>query len=380
MLFLRSEALLAAAVLVSTLAPVSGGDKQPRLDPDLYEVCLAGGRRLSLRLLTEQIEITTAYGKLKVPVADIRRIDLALRYPEGVRKQVEAAVARLGHDDFQVREAAGQELLRYKALAYPALQRAFQSKDAEIKRRAIELCRQLEDSVPLEELVLREHDLVVTRLFPIVGRIEGPALKGHSPASGKVHLPLADMWQVRSVAAERALLERVRAAVRAGRKTKSQQMGTGKEAYEEVPESGALLIGFEVTYGKFGDSSTIMTVRPIFRSAGGRVVGTTHGVPCGAVIRVEAKPGFAVGAVTIKAGLGVDGMSVTFMEIQEGGLDPKRAYESEWLGGMGGGAPTKLAGSGAPVVGIFGKTADGPLSTFNGLGLVITTVEEEVAP
>jgi hypothetical protein len=73
-------------------------------------------------------------------------------------------------------------------------------------------------------------------------------------------------------------------------------------------------------------------------------------------------------------------MSVTFMEVQEGKLDPRRAYESEWLGGMGGGDKTKLAGSGAPVVGIFGKTADGPDSAFNGLGLVTAAVEEEVVP
>jgi hypothetical protein len=47
---------------------------------------------------------------------------------------------------------------------------------------------------------------------------------------------------------------------------------------------------------------------------------------------------------------------------------------------MGGGEKTKLAGSGAPVVGIFGKTADGPDSTFNGLGLVTAAVGDEAVP
>ena len=136
-----------------------------------------------------------------------------------------------------------------------------------------------------------------------------------------------------------------------------------------MPKGGALLIGLEVTYGRFGTNPTVTTFRPIFLSADGRKDGATHGIPGEGLIRVEAKPGYAVGAVTIKAGLGVDGMSVTFMEIREDGLNPKQSYESQWLGGLGGGEKTKLGGSRAPVVGIFGRTADGP-STFNGLGLV----------
>jgi hypothetical protein len=173
----------------------------------------------------------------------------------------------------------------------------------------------------------------------------------------------------------RALLERIREATNARRTTRSQKLGTGKESYEEVPKGGALLTGFEVTYGKFGDSPTVTTFRPIFLTRTGRVEGTTHGIPGEGLIRVEAKQGYAVGAVTIKAGLGVDGMSVTFMKISGGKLDPNQAYESEWLGGRGGEAEKKLGGTGAPVVGIFGAVAEGT-STFNGLGLVTAETSE----
>ncbi len=176
----------------------------------------------------------------------------------------------------------------------------------------------------------------------------------------------------------RALLERVREAVRAKRTTATRKLGTGRNAYEEVPEEGALLIGFELTYGRYGNNPTVTTLRPIFLTRDGRVMGKLHGMPGANLTRVEAKPGYAVGAVTVKAGLGVDGMSLTFMEIGETGLNPSRAYESEWLGGLGGDAKTKLAGSGAPVVGIFGATAEGR-NTFNGLGLV-TTPDTEASP
>jgi hypothetical protein len=58
-----------------------------------------------------------------------------------------------------------------------------------------------------------------------------------------------------------------------------------------------------VTHGKFFNSLTVTTFRPIFLTPGGRVVGTTHCEPGDDPIRVDAKPGYAVGAVTIKAGL-----------------------------------------------------------------------------
>jgi hypothetical protein len=347
-----------------------------RSDPGLFEVRLADGRRIELRLLIRKVEVTTRYGKLSVPVADVRRIDVGLRYPRGVRRRIRAAVVRLGDASFRVREAAGRELLRLDELAYPALQRAARSEDPEVRRRASQLARKLEERFKGEPLRVAEEDVLVTALFPVIGRIEGVALKGRSPALGEVRLHLADTRQVRSLGTERLLLERVRAAVGAGRTARTNQQGCGRKPYEETPRGGALLIGFEVTYGRFGANPTVKTIRPIFRTAAGRVVGKTHGVPGQGVIRVEAKPGYAVGAVTIKAGLGVDGMSVTFMEVGERGLDPQRAYESDWLGGLGGGPPTKLAGSGAPVVGIFGRTADGPQSTFNGLGLITAAVDE----
>jgi hypothetical protein len=339
----------------------------------VYEVRLADGGLLDMRLISKEIAIATREGKREVPVADVRRIDVGFRYPEGMQKRVEAAVARLGDSQFKIRESAGKDLLRLREVAYPALLRAAKSDDPEIKRRATALVRQLEGKLTGEQWAPHDDDVIVTTRHRLVGRIEGLALKAASPVFGEVQLRLADTREVRSLTAElaaaRSLLDRVGEAVGGGHITRSQRMGTGTGPYEEVPRGGALLIGFEVTYGRFANNPTVTTVRPIFLTRDGRLMGTTHGLSGEGRVRVEAKRGYAVGAVTIKAGLGVDGMSVTFMEIREGGLNPKRAYESAWLGGMGGGPKTKLAGGGTPVVGIFGATADGA-STFNGLGPV----------
>jgi hypothetical protein len=348
-------------------------------NPGLCELRLADGSLIDMSLLTKHLEMNTPKGKLRIPIDTVRRIDVGFRYPDGLGDRVDAAVARLGHANFRIRETAGKTLLNLREVAYPALKLAVTSDDLEIKLRATDLARRLEQLLPAELLRIRRDDVVVTSGHTTTGRIDGAGLRFRSRVFGDVQLQMADLVQIRPVQAElaatRELLEGVAQAIRAGRTTRTQRMGSGRDAYEDVPKTGALLTGFEITYGRSGNSPTVTTVRPIFLTRDGRLLGMTRGVPGDGLVRVEAKPGYAVGAVTIKAGGGVDGMSVTFMEIREEGLDPKRAYESPWLGGMGGGEKTKLVGSGAPIVGIFGATAEGT-STFNGLGLVAGRVKD----
>jgi hypothetical protein len=71
------------------------------------------------------------------------------------------------------------------------------------------------------------------------------------------------------------------------------------------------------------------------------------------VVKLMAKPGYAIGAITAKTGLGIDGLSVTFMGIRGDELDPTDSYESEWVGGTGGGNPTRLTGNGTASDGLL---------------------------
>ena len=79
-----------------------------------------------------------------------------------------------------------------------------------------------------------------------------------------------------------------------------------------------------------------------------------HGGGRGDVLTVRAREGFAVGGVTIKASSRIEGLSVTFMQIQGTGLNTRNAYTSDWYGGHGG-VNIRLGGSGNPMVGIAGK-------------------------
>jgi hypothetical protein len=138
---------------------------------------------------------------------------------------------------------------------------------------------------------------------------------------------------------------------------------------DEAP-SGGLLVGFDIWYGKFTTYDVIHGIRPLYLTAGEESLGQIHGKQTDRGVRVVAKPGYAVGALDVKAGLGLDSITVTFMKIAGERLNPDDSYKSEKFGGPGGNAHPLLGGDGTPVRGIIGfKTR----ANLTGLGLAFTT-------
>ena len=141
--------------------------------------------------------------------------------------------------------------------------------------------------------------------------------------------------------------------------------------FDDVAPQGGWLVGVEVHVTKWLTFDVIGGVRPIFQASGKTLNGAQHGKLTDRVVRAVAKPGYAVGAINVKAGAGVDGLSVTFMKVTaNGGLDTKDSYESEWIGGLGGGGKTMIGGDGAPVIGLCGRVNDGQHT--GALGLVLS--------
>jgi predicted Zn finger-like uncharacterized protein len=152
-----------------------------------------------------------------------------------------------------------------------------------------------------------------------------------------------------------------------GDRTKIQGFDLDPEFSEKGPEGG-LLVGFEVGLGKFINNDIVKAVRPIYRVGDKDSLGKQQGTEIARIVKVLAKPGYAVGAITLKTALGVDGFSLTFMKVANGRLDPKDAYESEWVGGKGGHPPVILSGQGALVIGLLGKAN---MKDVTGLGLLL---------
>jgi hypothetical protein len=152
-----------------------------------------------------------------------------------------------------------------------------------------------------------------------------------------------------------------------GGATKILGGGNDPEFKDEAPD-GTLLVGFEFGLGKFVNQDVIKAVRPIYRDAkGGEALGKAYGKNHMRGVTVTAKSGYAVGAVAVNAGLGVDGLSITFMKVKDGRLDPQDAYASEYIGGKGG-SRTILNGTGLPVVGIVGRSN---ANDCTGIGLLL---------
>ena len=137
--------------------------------------------------------------------------------------------------------------------------------------------------------------------------------------------------------------------------------------FKDVAPEGGMLIGFEIGLGKFFDRDMIRAAKPIYRVGDQETFGVQRGTQLNKVVTVKAKEGYAVGAIAVKHGLGFDGMSITFMKVADGKLDPKDSYESEFVGTDEKKPTTKVDGKGTPVIGIVGKTND---KDMTGMGLL----------
>jgi len=188
-----------------------------------------------------------------------------------------------------------------------------------------------------------------------------------SPAS------IASAPSAPSVAAERdALWKKIQELVKANQVTRTKEAGftLGRTPYAVIPEDGAMLVGFDLSIGSRG----IEAVCPLFLRRTGNQAGAVIGKPTpGQVIRVMAKKGYGVASLKVKAGLWVDGLSVTFMEMKGQGLDPSTAYTSPWYGSSGG-RELEL-GDSTIVVGIHGHGKPGELSSIGLVQLGAATAE-----
>jgi hypothetical protein len=152
------------------------------------------------------------------------------------------------------------------------------------------------------------------------------------------------------------------------------QGGAFDPVFTDMAPAGGLLVGIDIGLGKFVDNDVIKTVRPIYRVNNKEVLGKQHGTDTSRVVRPSAKPGYAVAGLTIKAGLVVDCVSVTFMKVDDRGkLDRKDFYQTPWIGGQGGRAPVRVAGAGIRVIGIIGKANK---KDVTGLGLLLDSAAQ----
>ncbi len=160
----------------------------------------------------------------------------------------------------------------------------------------------------------------------------------------------------------------------------SKLVGKGPTTFRDLPQQPAMLVGFRVTTGLLNPSILIVrSVQPKYLTPAGKVIGKVYGRGSSSkaqpeflaeYLDLEAKEGYAIGAIVAKAGAIVDGFRVVFMRIKGDRLDPSDKYESRWFGGRGGCAETILGGDGKPVIGVHGRCG----ADLNAIGLIFDEV------
>ena len=177
----------------ATAPPAEGG---------AIEVRFTDSSNMKVQLRDTHLEVETPYGKLRIPVADIRRIEFATRVSDETAKKIDAAVVSLGSNEFKTREQASAELAALGATTYTALLKAAKNADAEVARRAQELVTKVREEVPAEQLEVRPYDVIYTEHSKIAGRIQGSSLKVTTAQFGDQPMKLCDIRSLHAPGAE----------------------------------------------------------------------------------------------------------------------------------------------------------------------------------
>jgi hypothetical protein len=182
---------LVVLVIGTTLSVAQGQGKKDSAPP--AEVRLHDGSLVRMTILQEAVDVQTKYGKLSIPLRDIRRIEFGLHLPEGVEPQIEEAIKQMGSSAYKDREEAVKQLVVLGPMAYPSVQKAARSKDPEVVKRASLVIKRIDDNVSPELLRLKPEDTIQTIEFTITGRIVSPTIKVHSETFGEFELKLSQL-------------------------------------------------------------------------------------------------------------------------------------------------------------------------------------------
>ncbi|MBI3823200.1 MAG: hypothetical protein HY289_11050 [Planctomycetes bacterium] len=182
---------LSLSVAVSTRSLAQESTLPSR--PNIAEVRFGDGSVVRMTLLQENLEVQTKYGKLQIPLSDVRRVEFGLHVTPEMNQQIAQSIKRLGSGVYKERDVASKDLVQVGHFAFPSLQKASRSSDQEVSYRAASLIKQISERVSPELLKLREEDVIHTTEFTITGKLTSQTIKAHSPHFGEVSLKLSEL-------------------------------------------------------------------------------------------------------------------------------------------------------------------------------------------
>lgn len=197
------RSVLAALLALVVFLPTPAADPTPAtVTEPQFEARFQDGSVVVVTVSDSSVAITTRYGKLTVPLAEVKKIELGFRYPDGMEAKVKAAVEDLGASDYSLREDAQKRLISYGEYAVPAVRAGAANGPPEAAERCKQILKKLGDKVSSEKLDPRETDVVVTDELTIRGKIETTAFKAKSKYFGEATVKLVDLKEFRPLGAK----------------------------------------------------------------------------------------------------------------------------------------------------------------------------------
>ncbi len=181
-----------------------------------------------------------------------------------------------------------------------------------------------------------------------------PGLTGLPKAKAEKRLAEASTAMAKGGAGAPALplFAKAQDAVKNGQLSKSRPHGFGMgNAWEDIPEQGGILVGLDL--GLRPNGRGIQGIQAVYATPRGDLRGRPIGLPSPRIITLRGKPGFAIGIISIRGGLGIDALSVTFMQMEGDRLNPDNSYKADGLVEHGG-REGELSVPGEPIVGLLG--------------------------
>jgi len=132
--------------------------------------------------------------------------------------------------------------------------------------------------------------------------------------------------------------------------------GTGGWVFRK--EGPGPLLGIRYRLGSWANEQCLAPIEPLFDRQS----------PLVGQMAVTARDGYAVGAMNVDAKRFVNALQIVFMRLKpDGKLDPSDQYTSPWIGFPTGGPTKTLGGSGAAVIGLFGRNG----AVLEAIGLIL---------
>jgi len=163
-----------------------------------HAVQLRSGTTLVGTLQPTEWRVTTAFGVLTVPVAEIRRVRFGRRSQPERLARVEESVKSRAAANPERRDHARAEIVQEGLFAVQSLREASKTHDdPEVRRIATDILKEMD---PSEEDVVPDDDQVDTVRFSVLGQIELEAFKVDVPELGPLVVRRGDVERVHSVA------------------------------------------------------------------------------------------------------------------------------------------------------------------------------------